>query len=353
MKSIRKGLGSVADALIKSDITPLDLKREVKLASDDFNIRLISLVNELYTNHNEGADLTRRVADLAIREGLTGNEVDHLVRGINRKIFQKKYDETKGKDDRRVTFKIADPYEVKAIMGLTSEPKESVAEESDSSLEKVASEKKASTVADAIMSFDPNESAYVGSITPAICTDAHQEYVLDKIAMNLQNDMSRAEMLERSIKESVDLAGACFVKYASHGLDHQDIFKKMCVTSQVEPYVQEAIKGSFDYRKTLTKSAKDHSIELVKISEEEDFSLGKYSISKIAESTIATLPEVVNKKRQINNFQKLVDLAVQIQKDDEMLNQINENIETKKRILEESNIIDKKPEVQDELPGSN
>lgn len=334
---IPKNKNKLIDALNRfSDKSP-SIEYQYKKASvgnSEFASRLEGYVKEISNGYKDGMDLTQEVSKISEREGLSENEIDRLVQSVNMKIYQIMFDKTKGQDNRDVKFPIAKAEEVKRILGMSKKEDE---EDSSDELpgdktEKVASEKKTMLSLLEKSASDDREFFY----NSAEIKDGYRDHLLEKVSTNLNQDFENKEKISKDLKDSSGILGVAFAKYASHGLNHQKIFDKMCSSAGLRKSGQRLVKEAFLRAGKEFKIKKEASINLADIDSMEDFSLGKHSISKVAEEEVASLPEVVDKKNKIRDFEKLVDLAVKIQEDEQMLNEINEKIETKKKIIEEA-----------------
>lgn len=337
--AIRTNTKSISDAILGMDKVVVD-DREIKLASGDVGAKIEKLVREIESSYKEGMDLTAEVARIAKRDNLQDKELDRLAQGINMRVYQLLFPKTAGKEDRTVRFKIADPFKAKEILGRTKKHTEESATTPGDGEEKVASPR---TLAGMLEVYDPStgtEDYYAAPIRGAF-----GEYLYEKIASNIYHHAEDIREKEASVKEDVEMLGIAFAKYAStRDLNHQNVFNKMCVDADFRKINQLRVKEAFDRFKGQFKVAEDVSLDLFDIDSCEDFSLGGHSISKVAEEPMK-LPEISGKKRQIKDFEKLVNAALKIQEDDEMLEEMMQKMEAKKKIIsEKEQELDKKRE---------
>ena len=344
----RNGKSSLAQALVNLTESGSVLgKMQYKQASEgtsDFALKLEGFVKEVESKYRDGMDLTQEVVKIAERENLTDDEIDRAVQAINMRIYQICFDKTSGQEDRTVKFAIADPNEVKSKLGRGAKPSEPSTTDAPapapaSGEEKVASLKRRD-LASALLDY--NSSAHETGYSAPEIKGAYQEYLFDKVAANISADLEKAAGIKEELEDGVKTLGVCFAKYASHGLDHQAIFEKMCSQSKLRKVAQLAVKEAFEAFKGEFKVAEEETLDLVDTDAVEDFSLGQHSVSGVGNENIATLPEVVDKKRQVRDFEKLVDIALKIQTDDELLDSINQKIEAKKQLIDSA--IEQKPE---------
>jgi len=317
--------------------TPTSIFQYKKASDGDsaFATALEGYVNEISKNYKDGMDLTQEVSKIAEREDLSENEIDRLVQSVNMKIYQKVFENTKGQDNREVKFPIAKSREVKRILGM-SKKEDTDSNESEElpgdKTEKVASEKETMET----LLIKSAESKREFGYSSAEIKNGYRDFLMEKISENLNNDIEDREHIEKNIIDNSGALGVAFAKYASHKLDHQKIFDKMCFRSGLRKSGQQIVKKSFERARGEFKLEKKASINFVDIEGVEDFSLGLHSISKVADEEVASLPDVVDKKNKIRDFEDLVNLAVKIQEDEKTLNDINEKIETKKKIVEKT-----------------
>lgn len=279
---------------------------------------------------DRGAGLNEAIAKVADTEKLNDDEINRVIQTTNMKIYQILYGNTVGKDCREVKFDIASPQKVLSILGRSgtkTEPAESMAIESD---EKTAGDKSKKSIEDMIIDYVPAErfTSYSKPIA-----DFRRESLLDKIANEINKNVDEFNRLTKESKESIDMIGVALSKYASRKVPYQEVFNRMCVRSGMRKKDQIMVKEAFDRFKGNYKVASDVSLELFDIDSYEDFSLGRFSISKQADENIMTLPEVTNSKQTIKDFTKLVDLAVKIQQDQKALEALTEGIKEQQEIV--------------------
>lgn len=329
-----KGLSSLAGAVnkIQNKVSVLD-SAQYKTAAEvgDFERKLEGYLSEVKSKFRDNMSLTDEVIKIATRDSLTDDEIDRVCQALNMKTYQDQFEKTVGKDDRSVRFPIASPEKVKAaVRGPVKEEGEKAASEMDGEMEKSAGGK---DLVSRIINYNPEgrDRIYSKPLLP----NARTEFLLDKIAKNLREDIEKAAALQREIDEGVETVSICFSKYASdaRGLDFQGAFDRMSYRAGLRRGTQMKIRDQFDKVKGYHKIASDVTLNLINIDEVEDFSLGNHSISKIAEEPVASLPEVVDKKRDVKDFEKLVQIALKIQENDKMLDTINSNIESKRQIV--------------------
>ena len=311
-------------------------KQQYKLASSatEFERSLETYIEEAKAEFRKKVGLTESAISISKRENLNDDEIDRFCQALNNAVYKDLFAKSEGQADRYVKFKIAKPEDVKkAVNGSTSEKlevKQTMGDEAK--LEKKASFQGA---LDALMSIDA--SAIEGKYSPAAAPKAYGEFLLNKVAFIIAEDLKEKEDIEEKLASDREMLGFCFAKYASMKnpvIDTQKVFEKMCCESGMRKIAQKDIRDEFERFRGPFKIASDFSLELVSIDDVEDFSLGKHSISKIAEEVVAELPEVVDKKREVKDFEKLVQMAIRIQENDQMLDRINEKIEAKRKVVD-------------------
>lgn len=329
--SRQKPTRTVAQALTGINLNKTESTvQEVKLASDlsPFEIKKKSVVDSVVADFlkDETTNLNEKIAALAKAENFNKEETMRVVQSVNNGIYQALYAKTTGKPDRSVKFEIAD---INKIM-----PKDSPAVV-DESNEKVASLQKP-TFLEKIASFQMDEYE---TYSPAAVPTAFDDFFREKIASDLRETEKALEKVASDVMSSKELIGFAFSKYASYGLDIQAIFEKMAKQSNTHKTGQAEIIEIYDRMNALDKRASEYpKLELVDIDAIKDFSLGRHSISKIAEESVLALPEVSDKKREIQSFQRLVELALKIQSDEALQNNLAEKLDAKRELVAQATV---------------
>lgn len=327
------GKSSMAKALNRlSDVPSVLNMSQYKSASDvgSFESKLEGYISDIKSKFKPGMNLSDEVTKIAERDSLTDDEIDRVCQSINMSTYQDLFDKSIGKEDRGVKFSIAKPEQVKKAVNGTSEEVSKEASELDGDMEKKAGPK---DIVSAILNYNPEgrNTKYSRAAVP----EARRDYLFEKIAKDISSDFEKLASVESDINEDLQTMGVCFCKYASdvRGIDYQKVFDRMSFRAGLRRGTQIKIRNKFDDMKGVYKIASDVSLNLIDVSSVEDFSLGNHSISKIAEAEVSALPDVVDKKRDVRDFEKLVQIALKIQDNDSMLEDINNKIEAKRQIV--------------------
>lgn len=323
---------TVAQALTGMNFEKNDFTlQEVKTASDlsPFEQKKKTMVDAVVAKFmkDRNTDLNATISELAKSEGFNKDETMRVIQAVNNCIYQSLYAETVGKTDRSVKFTIADIDKVMPVEAAST----GVVDENN---EKVASLQKP-TFFEKIASYQMDEH---NTYSPAAVPGADVDFLMERVASDLKSTALALEKVAGEVKGAQDLLGVAFSKYASAGLNVQTIFEKMAKQSNMRKTKQADIIETYNRVNALSKKASENpSLELVDIDAVKDFSLGRHSISKIAEQDVLSLPEVSDKKREVKDFQKLVELAIKIQSDEAMQKNLEEKLEAKRELVAQAN----------------
>lgn len=322
---------SLAEALAKHnfDDGALVIKPEVKLASDltPFETKKKDIVDRIVSAFKSGTekDLNKAVKAAVEEHGLNREEGNRIIQSVNTAVYQYVYDQTSGIENRKVNFEIAAPEKVFSDGEPSAEP--AVVDENN---EKVASHKM--TLLEKLASLEDQEFEFH---SPALDPLAKEAFLAERIANDIEK--TEKELTKVSSERASDLAmiGYAFSEYAkTASLDVQDVFEKMAVQSKMRKTQQADVIIAYNRARSIDKRASSTELQLVDIDAVKDFSLGKHSISKIAEQNILSLPEVSDKKKDVKDFQKLVELALKIQSDEQLEQNLVEKLNAKKALVE-------------------
>lgn len=294
----------------------------------DFSAKLKSTVDEVVSKYRDGVDLNAEIAKIA--KDLNDDQLNRVIHGVNNTIYQQQFSKTAGKEDRTVSFAIADPKKIRANMGRVDAPADNSSYVESEGEEKVASYRSQS-MADIILGIT-DEPVY-SDFLPAASEGFYDEYLREKIAKNLQEDLNTFEKYAGFLSKDTSELATEFFKFASAGIDHQKIFGRMCKRAGMRKTAQLAVIKRFDQIRELNKEASAPDLAFVDIDTFKDFSLGRHSLSKVANEEILSLPEAVDTKRRENEFERLVQIAMKIQSDDAFIDELNGKIEAKKQLL--------------------
>lgn len=332
------GRNSLAEALAKLDMNAdsgLSIRPEVKLASDmsPFESNKKEIVDDIVkkVGLSNGTDINALIVKAIKDYSLNEDEGMRIIQAVNMGVYRLLYDQTSGKDNRAVKFNIADPAKVfnkpvAETSGLLDESNEKVA-----SLHKVRQ-----TLTEKLASLDMTT---VESYSPAMIPSAKEDFLFERLSKDLNKTASDLSVVTRDIDESLELMGRAFSEYAKQaGEGVQTVFEKMACQSKMRKTRQADVVIAYNKARSLDKKASEVNLELVDIDAVEDFSLGRHSISKVAEQEVLTLPEVSDKKREIQSFEKLVEMALKIQENETLKQNLTEKLETKRELIANATI---------------
>jgi hypothetical protein len=317
---------TIADAILKLDTQPEISYGEIKVASmTDFDVKKKGIVDGIVRDYmsNKNKDLNSAIAEIAKANNFNENEILRIIQSVNMAVYQELYERSFGGMERKVQFDIASPEKIMPSVKPTEGP---VVDENN---EKVAMEKTAS-LNEIIAGVDMDiPTKYSAPVIPGF----YDHFIAGKVAADLASTEESLEKAAAELNDTIEKIATALAIYSTKGIDVQAVFEKLASRAGIRKLKQADIIEVYNRACSNEKIASDVKLELVDIDAIEDFSLGKHSISKIAEEATLMLPEVSAKRSEIKNFEKLVELALKIQGNEELRNELLNSLELKKEII--------------------
>lgn len=276
-----------------------------------------------YVKYNIGLD--QAIAKIAQMDSLNDNQISRIVEESNNQVYLIKYAQLRNFPEREVVFDLASLPGVKSIVenGI---PKVATQIEKKASWENNNGDDKLN-----FLNYTSHETAS--------CTEDKRKDIKDIISEKL---VKEANQLNTDLKEAIQkvaddvyTVAEAFIKYDRSYKDTQSIFDRMCKGAGVSKHEQLIYKKALEQKIGQLKEAKvlpeNYSIELTlsDINEKNEFSLGEYSMMKVALHADET-PVITDNGKMIKSINDLIGMAKDIKMNRSKVLTLNE----KKKKLE-------------------
>lgn len=275
--------------------------------------------------YQKGINLNESIANIASEENLNHDQLSRLIEEVNCDVYLEEYGKTKNKSVRDVKFDIASMTKIKDLMN-PQDSQDLEKTQDDPKLKKVKGGNKGMMK----RAFDENFEGdslnafnYTAFETCGLAPEADKDidpniFKVRKIAKAINELDEDIEKIAKELYEDYGAIANSLIKVAQHNGDSQALFETICKQAQLDTNYQEAIIDLFTEKvanyKELGYIAPSANIELSLVQDltpEQDFSLGKYSLSKSASEEV---PVVVTNKGVIKDVNNLITLANKIEK---------------------------------------
>lgn len=274
------------------------------------------VVND-YVKHK--IDLNKSIYNLAKSKKLNDDQIKRIVEEVNNQVYLIEYSKMKEQPERHVTFDIAMFPKIKKMIDGNFEENESNKNIQKSaselgSFEKVASDQTAGDSRNLFNSYNVNRCSLKFE-----SSEREDKFHLRKIAENIVNEGNAIEKIAKELDRNLNTMGMAMVKYTQLGLDSNSIFNEMCKKASVDEMtvglIKEATKTRLDNLKEISPLPTNFNIELnIEKKADEEFGLGKYSLSKIASRSNQSIPVIIADKVSIKGMKDLVGMSSEISK---------------------------------------
>lgn len=302
--------------------------------STDFSRKLLAYRDKIVGEYvkDRTTNLSQAIAGIVKSDGLNKDQAQRIVEEVNNQVYLILYSEMKDFPEREVNFDLADTAKVMELSG--EKPKTSktskTASSGGGSLEKTASTKD---------NFDLLSCGRHGlDLSERISTDneiSYYKHAAAKILDSIKKLATEEEHLANEVLDDTVTIGEAFVEYSKQGVDVQRVFDRLSKEASLGTDYQSLIKSGCEeairhYQKEL-KLPEKYEVKLAytNSAEKEKYSLGDYSLSKVA--SIVECPMVGVNGRYVNNFGTLIKIAQDVVNGTEHIKKIRKE---KKNILD-------------------
>lgn len=307
----RDKMSTLLDALSTGEYD-LQTKRDV---SSDFGRKLLVYRGEIVNawSHDETQDLNQIIAALAKRDGLNEEQVKRIVEEVNNQINGILYQRQMNSPERNISATdfgiggVADTNKIWDIVnGKVSKPDK--AQE-----EKKADSEDLSAWMEKTASAPPVEEFYDMPETPMKESYGLYKKAAQSFMGRFKKLASEEEDLANNVLDDVETIGEAFVEYDKKGYDANRIFsqlaKQASLTTNQQSFLKTGVEHAIKVYKEEKKLPESYTLKLAYAdpNEDEEFSLGEHSLTKIA--SIVDCPMIFVNGRYVNNFGTLLKIA--------------------------------------------
>ncbi|MEG0728214.1 MAG: hypothetical protein RR420_01190 [Anaerovoracaceae bacterium] len=270
-------------------------------------------------------NLNEAIAKLAKMHNLNADQIKRVIEEVNNQVYLVKYNEMKTSSDRDVAFDIASFPEVNRIISgipkntpaSNSTQPEKVAYEGNEFIEKVASInlddiKESEGIVNSFMNTD--------NLTRlSVTTKSANEIMANQLSEEKMKADAMVDKIASLVAEDIEKIAEAFVSMQIKGMDIQDNFDSMCRAIDANADFKVMIKSACEHKSQTMFDSKETKIlhkvalDLSGKPEEQDFSLGKYSMIKTASERFKNWNINVGKNDFIKDLGDLVKRAQSVQ----------------------------------------
>lgn len=292
--------------------------------STDFSRQLLTYREQVVNAflHDEKIDLNKTIAEVVKRDGLNSEQTKRIVEEVNNQVYLILYNRIKSDPEREVVFDLADFNKVDSIVKnsgvkIAGKVFKKASHIISSSLEKTASINEESDDENSDFGFFNSDNVYdaIGSSERISMKNeiGHYKHSAEKVLSQFKKCAAEEESIANDILDDATTIGEALVEYSKKGCDTQHIFERLSKEASLSPKCQTLFKSSCDdaiklYQKEY-KLPEKYAVKLayVNSNEPEKYSLGKYSLCKVA--SVVECPMIHVNGRGVNNFGTLVKIA--------------------------------------------
>ena len=321
------GLGGKADSLteLTESFVPVMNEITAKVVEDYFRY---------------GMDLNQAIAKEAAARTLNDEQIKRILESVNQQVYLNEYNKKRSDTERIVEFPLASFDKIKALIDGDIPPiikDAKSASKSDGNVEKTASDNASEL---SFLNYRTHKSVGLAESSPPSEARLNAIRIAEKLA-ELEDEYNEALA---NMETSTGRMAEALVKYAKVAYyEPQYLFKKVCTSAQLTKQAQLCVQDAYSrHVKALKEGSAIHDafpsgLELVDAVgvDPSPFSLGERSLLKQAEKDAAeevSVPQIVlSDKTLMKDYNKLVELAIDIQKRQETLSKAQSD---RKRIMD-------------------
>jgi len=313
-----KGCGQMSTLLEALSNGSYDLQNR-KDMSTTFSIDLPRYRDEIVSKYlnDENIDINKEILNLAKAKSLNDDQIKRVIESVNNQIYLICYNRMTNKPERNVSFNLADFNKIKEESENKDDAKKTEdkkASEEESTLEKSAS----------YQEYDDTFGFFLrdrigGPLGESAAPDRNADFykhAAERILSDYEKLSSKEEKYASYIFDDARTIGEAFVEYMKKKANVQEIFDEMTKKAGMNKKYQDFLIASCnsvvdDYKKEH-RLPKQASIKLASDNNKdiEKFTLGKYSLSKVA--SFVECPNVYVNGRNVSNIGSLIKIATDI-----------------------------------------